>query len=331
MSSSSPSGSNGPPVVEVEDLEKSYGEVRAVRGISFSVPRGGVVGFLGPNGAGKTTVLKILTGFLGADAGSARVCGFDLETAPREAKRRLGYLPENNPLYPELRVGDFLAFAARAHGLGRAARRRAVDRVVVQAGLEAVYRRPIGECSKGFRQRVGLAQALLHDPPLLLLDEPTNGLDPNQVIGMREEIRRLGKKKTVILTSHVLPEVEAVADRVVLLSEGRKVADAPLRELTGTGGGRLHAFITIRGSRKELAELLASCRAELLEERASPFGPQGFAAAEICMAAGADALAKLSAEAAARGLQLVELAPRSRDLETMFRRLTRPGQAGEAR
>jgi len=329
MSSSSLSGSNGPPVVEVADLEKSYGEVRAVRGISFAVPRGGVVGFLGPNGAGKTTVLKILTGFLAADAGAARVCGFDVEAAPREAKRRLGYLPENNPLYPELRVGDFLAFAARAHGLGRTARRRAVDRVVVRAGLETVYRRPIGECSKGFRQRVGLAQALLHDPPLLLLDEPTNGLDPNQVVGMREEIRRLGQEKTVLLTSHVLPEVEAVADRVVLLTEGRKVADAPLKELTGPNGDRLHAFVTIRGSRKELAELLSSPGVELLEERASPFGPRGFAAAGIRVEGGAAGLAKIAARAAALGLPLVELAPRSRDLETMFRRLTRPGQAGE--
>ncbi|TAH38730.1 MAG: ABC transporter ATP-binding protein [Planctomycetota bacterium] len=306
-------------VVAVEGLEKAYGPVRAVCGVSFHVPAGEVVGFLGRNGAGKTTVLRILTGYLGADAGSVRVCGFDVEAEPLAVKERVGYLPENNPLYPEQRVGDFLHFAARARGLRGPARHAAVDRAVLATGLESVYRRPIGECSKGYRQRVGLAQALLHDPPLLILDEPTSGLDPMQASGIRELIRSLGRTKTVILTSHVLPEVEALAQRVLILHRGRMVADAPLAELR-QAQVRHAVRVCARVPAEALEELLRAAGVRELVRRASAFG-DGVAALEGQVQAGPEALERIGGEALARGIALLELAPQRASLEALFQRL----------
>jgi ABC-2 type transport system ATP-binding protein len=314
-------------VVEVVGLRKAYGPVEALRGVSFRIPAGQVVGLLGPNGAGKTTAIKILTGFLAADEGQARVAGFDLEVDPLEVKRRVGYLPENNPLYLEQRVEDFLVFAHRARGLERARRAADLDRVVAATGLEPVFRRPIGQCSKGYRQRVGLAQALLHDPPLLVLDEPTNGLDPNQVVEMRELVRRLGRTKTVILTSHVLPEVEALAQRVVLLHRGEVVADAPLEELRrGAGADSMSVRVSVRGTDAALEALLVAAGATELRRRPAPFGAAGLAAAEARLPHGAEVLAGLAAAARGAGLELVELAPQDHDLEGVFRRLTAPAQ-----
>ena len=314
-------------VVEVVGLRKAYGPVEALRGVSFRIPAGQVVGLLGPNGAGKTTAIKILTGFLAADEGQARVAGFDVEQDPLEVKRRVGYLPENNPLYLEQRVEDFLVFAHRARGLERARRAADLDRVVAATGLEPVFRRPIGQCSKGYRQRVGLAQSLLHDPPLLVLDEPTNGLDPNQVVEMRELGRRLGQTKTVVLTSHVLPEVEALAQRVVLLHRGEVVADAPLEELRrGAGADRMSVRVAVRGSDAALESLLTAAGATELRRRPAPFGAAGLAAAEARLPHGAETLAGLAAAARTAGLELVELAPQDHDLEGVFRRLTAPAQ-----
>ena len=308
-------------VVEVAELRKSYGDVQALKGIDFTIPAGAVVGLLGPNGAGKTTAMKILTGYLAADHGTVRVCGHDVASEPLEVKRRVGYLPENNPLYLEQRVADFLAFACRAREVQRGDRHSAIDRVVAETGLEPVFRRPIGECSKGFRQRVGLAQALLHDPPLLVLDEPTSGLDPIQVVEIRDLVRELGVTKTVILTSHVLPEVEALAERVILVHCGEKVADAPLEELRGSASGLRVVRFAIRGSREELAALAEDCDAELLVALPAPFGEEDCAAAELRLASGSAALQRLSEQAAARGLPILELSPRQDDLESVFRRL----------
>lgn len=307
-------------VVAVRDLEKRYGAVRAVRGVSFSVPAGQVVGFLGPNGAGKTTVMKILTGYLAADSGQASVCGFDVDAKPLEVKRRVGYLPENNPLYVEQRVCDFLAFAGRARGLGPADRARAIERVVPQTGLESVYRRPIGECSKGYRQRVGLAQALIHDPELLILDEPTSGLDPNQVVEIHALIRELGRRKTVILTSHVLPEVEALAERVILVAHGRKVADAPLAELLGAEGGAVRARVTVRGTDEDVARLAAAAGARLLET--APASVSGYATGLVAVDGFPAGFESISRAVHEQGLELAELAPEEDTLEARFRRLT---------
>ena len=218
-------------VVQVKDLHKKYGDVHALRGLSLDVYGGQILGFLGPNGAGKTTAIKILSGYLAADSGSASICGFDSEMQGLEVKQVLGYLPENNPLYSGMRVVDALNFIGAAHKLGGAKLKDAIERVVEQTQLHQVYWRPLGHCSKGFRQRVGLAQALLNDPQVLLLDEPTNGLDPLQVVEMRKLITSLGAEKTVIITSHVLPEIEAVADRVVVMNHGSKVMDTDIASL----------------------------------------------------------------------------------------------------
>ncbi|MHC4823750.1 MAG: ABC transporter ATP-binding protein [Planctomycetota bacterium] len=312
-------------VVRVAGLKKSYGAVQALCGIDFSVPAGSVLGFLGPNGAGKTTAIKILSGYLAADEGRAEVCGFDVAQQPLEVKRRIGYLPENNPLYLDMRVEDFLNFAARAFYLSGAKLRAAVERAVTLTGLEEVYRRTIGHCSKGFRQRVGLAQALLHDPELLILDEPTNGLDPLQVVEMRSLIRELGRTKTIIITSHVLPEIEALADRVVLIHQGRKVADGPLASITCNGGGPCTARITVRGNPEQMEAMLLEADAAMLEERPAPFAEEGIFSA-LVEVDGSSGLAHIATAAANQDMELLELAPQSGTLESLFQNLP-PGGA----
>ena len=281
------------PVVRVQGLEKSYGSVQALRGIDFEVPAGSVLGFLGPNGAGKTTAIKILTGYLAADAGTVEVCGEPVTTASLGVKRRIGYLPENNPVYRDMRVEDFLKFTAHAFHLRGAEAKAAIERAVVQTGLQEVFRRGIGQCSKGFRQRVGLAQALLHDPELLILDEPTNGLDPLQVVEMRALIRELGRTKTIILTSHVLPEIEALANRVVLIHQGRKVADGPMSSLACNGHGSCTARLTLRANEEQMVGLLEDAEAMLLEERPSPFEGEGLQSVLVEID-GCDGLARLA-------------------------------------
>jgi ABC-2 type transport system ATP-binding protein len=224
-------------MIEASELTKRYGSLTAVDNVSFSVDRGEIVGLLGPNGAGKTTIMKILTGYHFADEGSAVLNGHEVATEPLDVKRSLGYLPESAPLYGDLTVHEYLSFIADAREIDAKELSSVVERVVDTCGLDEVLHRPIDELSKGFRQRVGLAQALMHDPEILILDEPTTGLDPNQIQEIRRVIRDLGKSKTVILSTHILQEVEAVCDRVMILHEGRIVAagttDQIGRELKG--------------------------------------------------------------------------------------------------
>lgn len=312
-------------VVKVQGLEKSYGAVKALRGIDFEVPAGSVLGFLGPNGAGKTTAIKILTGYLAADAGTVEVCGMPVTTESLEVKRRIGYLPENNPVYRDMRVEDFLKFTAQAFGLGGALAKASIERAVVQTGLQEVYRRGIGQCSKGFRQRVGLAQALLHDPELLILDEPTNGLDPLQVVEMRALIRELGRTKTIIITSHVLPEIEALANRVVLIHQGRKVADGPMSSLACNGQGACTARLSLRATEDELVQLLEDVDAMLLEERPAPFEDSALQSV-LVEVEGCDGLARIARGATEAGLELYELAPQSGTLESLFQNLPPGGE-----
>jgi ABC-2 type transport system ATP-binding protein len=212
-----------PPLIEAQGLCKYYGEFTAVENVTFTVPKGSVTAFLGPNGAGKSTTMKILTGYLAPSAGSARICGFDVDSQRIEASQVLGYLPENGPLYPDMTPASFLRFAAETRGLKGAKLREALDRVAQTCGIDEVWHKTIRKLSKGYRQRVGLAQAMMHDPQVLILDEPTAGLDPNQILLVRELIREFAKAKTVLLSTHILQEVEAIADRVVLISEGRLV------------------------------------------------------------------------------------------------------------
>jgi len=224
-------------LIKADALTKRYGGLTAIRGVSFEVAKGEVVGFLGPNGAGKTTTMRILTGYLPPTEGSAVVGGFDLSRNPREAKRATGYLPETPPLYPEMRVRDYVRYVATLHDVPRAQRSSKVDRALGSCGLEKVANRVIRTLSKGYRQRVGLAQAIVHEPAVLILDEPTSGLDPIQIAEIRELIRRLAAEegRTVILSTHILAEVEAICQRVLLIAYGQLRVDARLDALREQG------------------------------------------------------------------------------------------------
>ncbi|MDR0997945.1 MAG: ATP-binding cassette domain-containing protein [Treponema sp.] len=224
-------------MIEVRDLSKYYGKTRAVDGLSFSLGKDQVLGFLGPNGAGKTTVMKILSGFHFPSSGTALVDGIPVEEDPVELKKRIGYLPETAPLYGELTVDEYLSFIARARLIPPARRREAVNASLEACGLAPYRSRRIETLSKGYRQRAGLAQAIIHDPPILILDEPTSGLDPNQIIEIRSLIRELGKRKTVILSTHILREVEAVCSQVLILNQGKIAAQGRPEEIAGAMKG----------------------------------------------------------------------------------------------
>ncbi len=219
-------------MIEVENLTKRYGDLAAVQNISFSAKKGEVLGFLGPNGAGKTTTMRIITGFLPATSGTARVDGFDIFEQAQEVRARVGYLPENPPLYNDMTVRSYLSFVARIKGVARADIPAAAKRSIERCGLNEVADRVLGHLSKGFRQRVGLAQALIHDPSVLVLDEPTIGLDPRQIIDIRSLIRDLSGERTVILSTHILPEVAQLCDKVVIINRGRIAVEESLETLT---------------------------------------------------------------------------------------------------
>ena len=221
-------------MIEVAKLSKRYGDLSAIRDVSFTAQPGQILGFLGPNGAGKTTTMRIITGFMPATSGTVRVDGFDVFEQSAEVRRRIGYLPENPPLYNDMSVPSYLRFVAKLKGLRRGDVAVALERVLDTCGLRQVRDRLLGHLSKGYRQRVGLAQALIHDPPVLILDEPTIGLDPRQIIEIRSLIRTLGGKRTVILSTHILPEVSQVCDKVVIINEGRVVLEDQLTNLTRT-------------------------------------------------------------------------------------------------
>ena len=218
-------------MIDVAGLSKQYHAVRAVDGVSFAVDRGEIVGFLGPNGAGKTTTMRMLTTFLTPTSGRAALAGFDVLDDPRQVRRHVGYLPEGVPLYPEMRVREYLNFRAALKDIPRGRRRAAVDRVLERCGLLDVDRRVLGHMSKGYRQRVGLAEAMVHDPDILILDEPTSGLDPIQIREVRALIRELGDRHTILLSTHIMSEVEAVCGRVVMIVGGRVALDQPLDRL----------------------------------------------------------------------------------------------------
>lgn len=216
--------------IEVVGLQKNYGAQKAVNDISFSIQKGEIVGFLGPNGAGKSTTMKMITGYLKADAGKALVSGIDVAVDPISVKQKIGYLPEANPLYLEMYVREYLDFIAGVHQI--ADKKKAIEAVIVLTGLTIESKKKISELSKGYKQRVGLAAALIHDPEVLILDEPTSGLDPNQIIEIRNVIKAQGKNKTVLFSTHILQEVAAICDRVIIINKGQIVADDTLSNLT---------------------------------------------------------------------------------------------------
>lgn len=241
-------------MIVASDLGKLYGSLEAVKGVSFNIEKGEIVGLLGPNGAGKTTIMKILTCYMFPSYGNANVNDYNIFTDPLKVKRSIGYLPENAPLYPDLNVTEYLEFMADSRGLTGLQRKERLQYVMDACSIENVAYRGIGKLSKGYRQRTGLAQAILHDPEILILDEPTTGLDPNQIIEIRELIKKLGKDKTVILSTHILQEVEATCGRVLILNEGKIIARGTTEEIGREMKGEVLLDLTLKGSRLDEAE-----------------------------------------------------------------------------
>jgi len=238
----------GPAMIEAVGLSKYYGGFAAIENVSFQVRKGEVVAFLGPNGAGKSTTMKLLTGYLAPSLGTARIAGHDMATDRLAGAMRLGYLPENGPLYPDMSPRNLLTFFAEARGLSGAKKRERVDAVIELCSLSSVVGKPIGKLSRGYRQRVGMAQVLLHEPDVLILDDPTAGLDPNQIHDVRETVRRLGESKTILLSTHILQEVEAMTERVLFIDEGKLIFDGPVSELTAGGKTLDQRFRELTGS-----------------------------------------------------------------------------------
>ncbi len=243
-------------MIEVRNLTKRFGATVALNDVTFDVNAGEVLGFLGPNGAGKTTAMRIITCYLSPDGGSVKVDGRDIAAQSVEVRQRIGYLPESAPLYHDMGVLEYLAFIGRIRGLDQPRLGQRVQEMVQACGLTRMAHRRIGTLSKGYRQRVGLAQTLIHDPQVLILDEPTSGLDPNQIVEIRDLIKEIGRQKTIILSTHILPEVEATCSRVLIINEGRLVASGTPQELGAQSQGETRIFITVKGSAESIEPAL---------------------------------------------------------------------------
>jgi ABC-2 type transport system ATP-binding protein len=320
-------------VIEVQHLTKHYGRVTAVHDVSFKAERGEILGFLGPNGAGKTTTMRILTGYMPPTDGKALVAGYDVLEQPIEAKRRTGYLPETPPLYPDMTVGDYLMFCARIKGVPRSDRANRVKTTMERTRIADMATRHCAKLSKGYRQRVGLAQALLHNPDVLILDEPTAGLDPKQIIETRRLIKELGGEHTVILSTHILPEVSQTCQRVVIINNGRVVAVDTPENLTARlqGAGTLFIEVDSMGvdAQAALSSVSGVTGVTVSARRGSATGY------EVATAADCDVRRELAAAVVGRGWGLLELRPMRMSLEEIFLSLTTeetesPATAGEA-
>jgi len=301
-------------MIQAQNLTKFYGTKAALRDVSFEIERGEIVGFLGPNGAGKTTTMRILTGFIPPTGGSARIAGFDCLTESLEVRKRIGYMPETVPLYPEMAVWDYLEFFAKVRGLDD--RDRAIARVMDTCGIAEVAHRPTGELSKGYRQRVGLAQALLHEPEVLILDEPTIGLDPKQVVQVRELIKSLAGQATIILSSHILPEVSQICQRVLIIHEGRIVAEDTPASLTRHIQQAQRVLLRVSQASEALTERLRAVPDVLSVTQRD----ETTYAVECAL--DADRRAALAAAVVQGGWELLELRPLDMTLEEIFLRLT---------
>ena len=308
-------------MIEVQGLTKLYGERTAIEDVSFSVPNGQVMGFLGPNGAGKSTTMRILTGYIGATSGSATIAGFDVRRQSLEVRRRVGYLPETAPLYDEMRVAGFLDFVCKVRRVPPSKRAARIDAALDACGLTKRRDDVIGRLSKGLRQRVGLAQAIVHEPELLILDEPTAGLDPAQTRETRDLIKRLGRERTVVLSSHILSEVEATCERVVIINEGRIVADGtPERLAQRFGTGRSHEIeLTVRGEAAAVEAVLRDVPG-VEEVRIAAEDPEFVDA--IVITSRADLTEELSRALVQAGFGLQEVQARTLSLEDIFLRAT---------
>jgi ABC-2 type transport system ATP-binding protein len=321
-------------MIETSHLSKSYGPLRAVSDVSFRVDRGEVVGFLGPNGAGKSTTLRMLAGFLGPSAGTVRIDGHNIVDDPIPARRRIGYMPETSPLYPEMRVGEYLAFRAELKLVPRRERRAAVRRALADTNIGDVEDVVVGHLSKGYRQRVGLADALVGAPPILILDEPTAGLDPNQIRDVRALIRKLGKDHTILLSTHILSEVEATCTRALVIARGRLVAEGSIDEIRalyrGARGGGVR--VVARGDASAAAGAAAKVEGVAKVTRETDEAGEAVTLS-IELAKGADAgrvTEGVVGALVAAGVGVREVAPRMASLEQVFSELTSGDDAGDA-
>jgi gliding motility-associated transport system ATP-binding protein len=307
-------------LIEVEHLVKSYGQSRAVNDISFKVEKGEILGFLGPNGAGKTTTMRILTGYLPATAGTARIAGFDVFEQSLEVRKRIGYLPETPPLYPDMAISAYLEFVAQIKGVPAADVPNRVAEAMRMTNLTERQDELIKRLSRGFKQRVGIAQAIVHNPDVIILDEPTVGLDPNQIKEVRGLIKNLAGQHTIILSTHILPEVEVTCDRVVIITKGRIAAVDTTQNLTAQlkGGERVH--IQVKGSAESLRDSISSIKGVKnveIEPR-----EDNLVTADIESERGADLRAQIAARVVNKGLELLEMRAVNLSLEDIFMQLT---------
>jgi ABC-2 type transport system ATP-binding protein len=324
-------------MIAVHGLTKRYGPVEAVKDVSFTVGKDQVLGFLGPNGAGKTTIMKILTGYHFPSGGSALVDGISVEDDPVEVKKRIGYLPESVPLYGDLSPAEYLSFIAGARLIPKEEREGRINAALESCGLKQVRSRRIENLSKGYKQRVGLAQAIVHDPPILILDEPTSGLDPNQIIEIRSLIKELGKRKTVILSTHILQEVEAVCSQVLIINEGRIAAQGTPEEIAGTMKGGDSWELTLKGAdaaglREKLARLSGDLSSETAEDQDDGTVTLSFF---LQSGAGLSEGERIFDWAVSEGLKILRMNRKRLSLEDIFVKLTSEqpsgGEAGAAR
>nr|MEE4267597.1 ATP-binding cassette domain-containing protein [Candidatus Krumholzibacteria bacterium] len=317
-------------MIEVRGLTKDFGTMRALDNVSFGIGRGEVLGFLGPNGAGKSTTMKIITTFLAADSGSVKVDGIDVLEKPLDVRRRIGYLPENVPLYLDMNVHEYLKFVGEARGLSGRQLADRLDWCVQACGLVTEYKKTIGELSKGYKQRTGLAQALIHDPDILILDEPTSGLDPLQILGIRDLIKSLAGSKTIIFSTHILQEVSPVTDRVVIINEGRIIADGRIGDLSRDAMGTNRVYVGLRGAGDQAESALRAL--DGIVEVAPLGSDQDTLRFEVRAAFDLDLTGALVALAADRGWALAELHESPFSLEDTFIALTQRsrGERGAA-
>jgi len=304
-------------MIEVDHLSKYYGPVTAIRDLSFRVEAGEILGFLGPNGAGKTTTMRILTGFMPASSGRAMVAGYDVFSQALAVRQRVGYLPENVPLYKEMTVSGYLHFVAEVKGITRRERPRKVGEVMELCGVQEMARRLIGNLSKGYRQRVGLAQALLNDPPVLILDEPTVGLDPRQIIDIRQTIKSLRNEHTVILSTHILPEVSMTCDRVVIINDGQVVAVDTPENLTERTQPYRSIHLEVQGPEEAVQAYLQSL-AGILTVAKNGANPSGAVVYTVTTAKDRDMRANIAQAIVQQGWQLLELRAIRLSLEEVF-------------
>ncbi len=315
-------------MIEVQHLTKRYGKVTAVDDVSFRVEQGEILGFLGPNGAGKTTTMRILTGYMPASDGRATVAGYDVFEQPIEAKRRTGYLPETPPLYPDMTVREYLDFVAQIKGVAAAERKARVDTVMERTRVADMASRHCGKLSKGYRQRVGLAQAILHNPEVLILDEPTAGLDPKQIIETRDLIRSLGGDHTIVLSTHILPEVSQTCQRVVIINKGRVVAVDTPANLTARLKGAETMYIQVDAPGANVPATLATVPGVTRVTPADQRSDSG--AFEVESERGRDVRRELAREVVQHGWGLLELRPMRMSLEEIFLQVTTEEPAEEA-